>query len=186
MKFSSTSALVGSVTYTVKNTGKNAYTFRDQLEEDGHGQARQEREADRELLRRRGKFTWTVTQSGSSKKRTGTFTVKNPGDPANGKRLFVSAGCGSCHTLKAAGTKGTSGTNLDKTKPSYQEERRHDHEGSAGAWLLSRKAWPPTAQIQDIAAFIDQSTAASRGPSLRRRVDSDSGNPRKPLARRAS
>jgi mono/diheme cytochrome c family protein len=34
------------------------------------------------------------------------------GDPAAGKMLFVSK-CGACHTLAAAGTKGTIGPNLD-------------------------------------------------------------------------
>ena len=34
------------------------------------------------------------------------------GDPATGKTLFVSK-CGACHTLAAAGTKGTIGPNLD-------------------------------------------------------------------------
>src|SRR4051794_3276579 len=34
------------------------------------------------------------------------------GDPANGKKLFV-AKCGACHTLQRAGSKGTTGPNLD-------------------------------------------------------------------------
>ena len=34
------------------------------------------------------------------------------GDPATGKQLFIQK-CGSCHTLAAAGTKGTIGPNLD-------------------------------------------------------------------------
>src|SRR3954447_1193827 len=36
----------------------------------------------------------------------------DPGDAANGKQLFVSK-CGSCHTLNRAGSKGTTGANLD-------------------------------------------------------------------------
>src|SRR5581483_9196120 len=35
------------------------------------------------------------------------------GDPAHGKELFTSAGCGGCHTLADAGTTGTTGPNLD-------------------------------------------------------------------------
>ena len=34
---------------------------------------------------------------------------------ARGKGVFLSAGCGACHTLAAAGTKATVGPNLDKT-----------------------------------------------------------------------
>ena len=36
------------------------------------------------------------------------------GDPAAGKALFISQGCGGCHTFAAAGTNGTVGPNLDK------------------------------------------------------------------------
>jgi len=32
---------------------------------------------------------------------------------ANGKAIFVSSGCGACHTFKAAGTSATVGPNLD-------------------------------------------------------------------------
>jgi mono/diheme cytochrome c family protein len=36
------------------------------------------------------------------------------GDPVAGKAVFVSQGCGSCHTFTPAGTKGTIGPDLDK------------------------------------------------------------------------
>jgi len=36
------------------------------------------------------------------------------GDPAAGKTIFASAGCGTCHTLQAAGTSGTVGPKLDE------------------------------------------------------------------------
>jgi mono/diheme cytochrome c family protein len=35
----------------------------------------------------------------------------------DGKALFASAGCGSCHTLADAGSSGTVGPNLDEAKP---------------------------------------------------------------------
>ena len=34
----------------------------------------------------------------------------------DGKAIFTSAGCASCHTLKAAGATGTVGPNLDQSK----------------------------------------------------------------------
>jgi mono/diheme cytochrome c family protein len=37
--------------------------------------------------------------------------------PAEGKDVFASAGCGSCHTLADAGSSGTVGPNLDDAKP---------------------------------------------------------------------
>jgi mono/diheme cytochrome c family protein len=43
----------------------------------------------------------------------GAGGVSTSGDKARGKELFVSAGCGGCHTLADANTKGTIGPNLD-------------------------------------------------------------------------
>jgi mono/diheme cytochrome c family protein len=40
--------------------------------------------------------------------------------PSTGETLFVQR-CGACHTLSDAGTHGTVGTNLDKTKPTKQQ-----------------------------------------------------------------
>jgi mono/diheme cytochrome c family protein len=39
------------------------------------------------------------------------------GAPRSGKEVFASAGCGGCHTLKAAGSTGTTGPNLDQLRP---------------------------------------------------------------------
>jgi mono/diheme cytochrome c family protein len=36
------------------------------------------------------------------------------GDIASGRNVFLSNGCGDCHTLEAAGTIGTTGPNLDQ------------------------------------------------------------------------
>jgi mono/diheme cytochrome c family protein len=38
----------------------------------------------------------------------------------DGRSIFASAGCGSCHTFAAAGSKGTVGPNLDESKPSLE------------------------------------------------------------------
>jgi mono/diheme cytochrome c family protein len=40
------------------------------------------------------------------------------GSAAVGAAVFASAGCGSCHTLKAAGATGTIGPDLDQVQPS--------------------------------------------------------------------
>ncbi len=45
----------------------------------------------------------------------GPETLK--GDPAAGAAVFTSAGCGSCHTLAAAGATGSVGPSLDGRKP---------------------------------------------------------------------
>jgi cytochrome c551/c552 len=43
-----------------------------------------------------------------------TVPVLAKGDPAAGKTLFASEGCGGCHTFKPAGTNGKIGPDLDK------------------------------------------------------------------------
>ena len=48
---------------------------------------------------------------------TTTTSTAAQGDPAAGKTVFASSGCGGCHTLKAAGSTGTVGPNLDQLKP---------------------------------------------------------------------
>jgi cbb3-type cytochrome c oxidase subunit III len=47
----------------------------------------------------------------------GGTTTGEEGGPVDGKDVFASAGCGSCHTLAAAGATGTVGPNLDEAKP---------------------------------------------------------------------
>ena|SRR6478609_8689376 len=41
-------------------------------------------------------------------------TSEGESEATTGAQLFASAGCGSCHTLAAAGTTGTTGPNLDE------------------------------------------------------------------------
>ena len=37
------------------------------------------------------------------------------GNPAAGKKVYTSAGCGACHVLQEAGTAGETGPNLDRS-----------------------------------------------------------------------
>jgi mono/diheme cytochrome c family protein len=53
-------------------------------------------------------------------------TVPEPstGDATAGKAVFTSAGCGACHTFKAAGSSGTVGPDLDKLAESAKKANR--------------------------------------------------------------
>lgn len=42
------------------------------------------------------------------------------GKAKDGRAIFVEAGCGSCHTFKAAGASGNVGPSLDEAKPSKE------------------------------------------------------------------
>ncbi len=55
-----------------------------------------------------------------------------PTDPAAvraGARVFSEAGCGSCHTLAAAGSRGRIGPNLDRRQPSVNAVARQVRRG---------------------------------------------------------
>jgi mono/diheme cytochrome c family protein len=78
------------------------------------------------------------------------------GDAAAGKQVFVSSGCGGCHTLKAAGSSGTVGPNLDQLKP---DAARVAHQVEVGGGPMpSFKSTLSPKQIQDVAAFVATST----------------------------
>ena len=78
------------------------------------------------------------------------------GDPAKGKAVYASAGCGSCHTLAAAHSTGTIGPNLDTLKPDYRAVTAQVTNG--GAQMPSFKKTLSTQQIADVSAYVVDST----------------------------
>jgi mono/diheme cytochrome c family protein len=50
-----------------------------------------------------------------------TSTTAAKGDPAAGKSVFQSSGCGGCHTYKPAGSTGRVGPDLDKLASDAQK-----------------------------------------------------------------
>jgi mono/diheme cytochrome c family protein len=70
----------------------------------------------------------------------------------DGKAIFASAGCGSCHTLKAAGSKGTIGPNLDALKPPKAVVAHQVEVG--GGQMPSFKSQLSDAQIQAVAGYV--------------------------------
>jgi cytochrome c6 len=81
------------------------------------------------------------------------------GDAAAGKTVFETAGCTSCHTLKAANAHGTVGPNLDDAKPPAElvVERVTNGKGA----MPSFKSQLNSKQIADVAAFV--SSSAGKG-----------------------
>jgi cytochrome c553 len=78
------------------------------------------------------------------------------GDPAAGKKVFASAGCTSCHTLKAAGSTGNVGPNLDQAKPDEALIRERVTNGAPP--MPSFKGQLSAKQIDDVVAFVYTST----------------------------
>ena len=85
---------------------------------------------------------------------TPAFHLK--GDPAKGKAVFASTGCGSCHTLAASHATGTVGPDLDQLKPDYRTVTGQVTLG--GATMPAFKSQLSAQQIADVAAYVVKST----------------------------
>lgn len=83
-----------------------------------------------------------------------TSTVE--GDAAAGDQVFASQGCGGCHTLTAAGSKGNVGPNLDEAKPDLGLVV--DRVTNGKGVMPSFKDSLNEKQIADVAAYVVQST----------------------------
>ena len=57
--------------------------------------------------------------------------TETDGGAASGEAVFTQH-CGSCHTLSAAGTNGTTGANLDDLQPSQEEVEEQVRNGGGG------------------------------------------------------
>jgi cytochrome c6 len=74
------------------------------------------------------------------------------GDPTAGRKVFLTAGCTGCHTLKDAGSTVTVGPNLDQVKPPLSLAVQRVTQG-AGA-MPSFKSQLSTKQIADVTAYV--------------------------------
>jgi mono/diheme cytochrome c family protein len=90
----------------------------------------------------------TVSPTPETVQGTLPTTPEVKGDPAAGKKIFETAGCKGCHTLKDAGATGTVGPNLDQKKPPLDLVIDRVTFGSQ----LSEM------QIADVAAYVVQAT----------------------------
>jgi cbb3-type cytochrome c oxidase subunit III len=69
----------------------------------------------------------------------------------NGRVIFR-AKCGSCHVLKAAGTTGTTGPNLDLTRPTFARAQRQVING--GGLMPAFKNTLTDKQIESVARYV--------------------------------
>ena len=70
----------------------------------------------------------------------------------DGKKVFETAGCSGCHTLKDAGASGNVGPNLDQLKPS-ESAVAHQVEVGGGA-MPSFKGQLSAAEIKAVAKYV--------------------------------
>ena len=78
------------------------------------------------------------------------------GDAAAGEEVFTSAGCGSCHTMEAAGSSGNVGPNLDEAKPDTELVIDRVTNGQGVMPPFAEQLEPQ--QIADVAAYVTEST----------------------------
>jgi mono/diheme cytochrome c family protein len=88
-----------------------------------------------------------------------TPAFKLKGDPTAGKKIFQSAGCTSCHTLKDAGSTGTVGPNLDQAQPDYRKATARVTLGKSA--MPSFKGQLSTQEIANVAAYVVTATGGS-------------------------
>jgi cytochrome c6 len=74
----------------------------------------------------------------------------------DGKSLFAANGCGSCHTLKDAGSTGTVGPNLDESKPARELVIKNVTNGAGAMPAFGDKL--SKEQIEAIADYLVKST----------------------------
>ncbi len=98
--------------------------------------------------------TTTATTTTAASKPPATETLN--GDPVDGATVFSSAGCGSCHTLAAAGSHGTAGPNLDQLAPGQATVVTQVTNGGFNMPAFGSSLTP--SQINDVAAYVYQST----------------------------
>ena len=88
---------------------------------------------------------------------TPTPTSSVQGDASAGEQVFASAGCGGCHTLKAAGSSGNVGPNLDDAKPDAGLVTQRVTNGKGA--MPSFKDQLNEKQIADVVAYVVASTS---------------------------
>jgi cytochrome c6 len=79
------------------------------------------------------------------------FAEAQPVTGTNGKQIFITK-CGGCHTLKAAGTTGTQGPNLDLLKPPFLRAKNQVIKG--GGIMPAFKGILNDAQINAVAKYV--------------------------------
>jgi mono/diheme cytochrome c family protein len=100
----------------------------------------------------------TVATAGGGTPTTPVTTTPSTltGNASAGGAVWVSAGCGGCHTLAAAGSTGTLGPNLDDSKPTDSVVRLQVVNGGSPMPAFGNQL--SQQQIADLAAYVVAST----------------------------
>jgi mono/diheme cytochrome c family protein len=75
-------------------------------------------------------------------------------EAADGAAVFASAGCGNCHTLKAADATGSVGPNLDELMPDEEQVAAQVANGGGGMPAFGDQL--SDAEIEAVAQYVSQ------------------------------
>ena len=101
---------------------------------------------------------WLYTKSSPAAAQVKSSPIPANADAAAGANVFKTAGCGSCHTLKAADASGQIGPNLDSARPDYATVHSRVEQGGGGMPAFGGRLTPQ--QIRDVAAFVAKNAGA--------------------------
>jgi len=103
---------------------------------------------------------WLYSQDTAAAAPAKSSPIPADADATVGAKVFRTAACGSCHTLKAANAGGQIGPDLDAVRPSFATVRAKVAQGGGG--MPSFKGQLTPQQIRDVAAFVAKKPAGSR------------------------
>jgi mono/diheme cytochrome c family protein len=92
------------------------------------------------------------------------MSEKGPGNLKSGRQVFVSF-CGKCHTMAAAGSKGTLGPNLDHVKVPYSGVVSAVEQGVGGIQAEYILRFVTFKQVQDVAAYVVLNSGCAKANS---------------------
>ncbi len=92
------------------------------------------------------------TGGGEDGEQTASGGEEAAGDPAAGKEVFASAGCGTCHTLADAGATGAVGPNLDESAPDQAAVEAKVRTGGGG--MPAFEGQLSDDEIVNVAAYV--------------------------------
>jgi mono/diheme cytochrome c family protein len=155
-------APVGKVRFVVKNVGKSPHNFK--VANRTTPTLKTGKTAALVVtFTRAGNYGYISTAKGDAARGLkGMFKVtptpaSSAGNPRAGRAVFI-ANCGTCHVLKAAGTRGTIGPNLDTKKSTFAALVKIVTNGKPGTAMTSFENTLTAEQIQDVSAFVFDAT----------------------------
>ena len=96
--------------------------------------------------------------SGSGATSANTAGETTTGGSTAGAEVFASAGCGTCHTLDAAGSSGSTGPNLDDLQPDKETVVSQVTNGGGGMPAFGDRL--SEQEIEDVATYVSESAGS--------------------------